>query len=344
MSYLRNAWYVAGWAQEIQSGALFHRTLLDESVLFFRDSRNIVQALRNRCPHRFAPLHLGKLDGDVVRCGYHGLEFNGEGRCVRNPHGDWIPPSARVRTYPCVERHGAIWLWPGDADKADAALIPDFSCLDEEANFVARRYLRVKSNYVLESDNIMDLSHIEFLHPGSLGSEAVKRAATEIVREGNRVWSKRLIHGEVLPPFVAESLDIAEGQRVDRWLDVRWDPPANMLLVVGATPTGRPREEGRESPIAHLFTPETSRTTHYWFARAIGRSKPDGAAWVERNIEGLMQPFTQEDLPMLEAQQQAIGDADFWSLKPVLLSIDVGAARARRVLDQLIAAERGAGT
>lgn len=340
MRYLRNAWYVAAWAQEIQAGTLFHRKLLDESVLLFRDSNNVAHALANRCPHRFAPLHLGKLKGDSVQCGYHGLEFNAEGQCVFNPHSERVPPTARVKSYPCIERHGAIWLWMGDVAKADALLIPDFGCLDEEHHHVARRYLHVKANYVLEADNILDLSHIEFLHPGSLGSEAVKRAATQVVQEGNRVWSKRLTNAEVLPHFVAQSLNIPDDQRVDRWLDVRWDAPANMLLIVGATPTGRPREEGRQSPIAHLFTPESSRTTHYWFARSIGKSMPDGAAWVERNIDGLLQPFMQEDLPMLEAQQQMIGDADFWSLKPALFSVDAGAARARRVLDKLIAAEQ----
>lgn len=339
MRYLRNTWYMAAWAQEIQAGALFHRKLLDEPVLLYRDSSNVAHAMANRCPHRFAPLHLGRLQGDFVQCGYHGLQFNAAGQCVFNPHGGKIPPTARVRTYPCVERHGIIWLWMGDPAKADVAALPDFRCLDEDRNYVARRYLPVKANYVLEVDNIMDLSHIEFLHPGSLGSDAVKHAATQVVVEGNRVWSKRLTHAEVLPHFVAQSLDVPDGHRVDRWLDVRWDAPSNMLLIVGATPTGRPREEGRESPIAHLFTPETSRTTHYWFARSIDKSMRDGAAWVERNIEGLMQPFSREDLPMLEAQQQSIGDAEFWSLKPALFAVDAGAARARRVLDKLIAAE-----
>jgi vanillate O-demethylase monooxygenase subunit len=347
MPYLLNTWYAAGWSEDVQPGALCTRTLLDQPVVMFRDGAGSAHALADRCPHRFAPLSLGQIaeDGRSVQCAYHGLRFGSTGECVHNPHGDGrIPPAAKVRAYPLVERHGLLWIWMGDAAKADGALIPDFSAIDPEHFHVGKGYLHAKANYLLEADNIMDLSHVEFLHPGTLGTPAVKNALTDIRQDGNTVWSMRQTVAETLTPFLYHSLGYPAGTAVDRWFDVRWNAPANLLLLAGGTPTGRPRSEGRESALPHLFTPETARTTHYWFA--VSRPKamgPAGAALVEKVLEGIKAPFALEDMPMLEAQQRSMGEAEFWSLKPVLLSGDGPAVRARRVLDGLIAEEQAHG-
>ncbi|EJL02671.1 vanillate monooxygenase family protein [Pseudomonas fluorescens Q2-87] len=262
MSFLRNVWYAAAWGSEVKVGALFQRTLLNEPVVFFRDSHGAAQAIADRCPHRFAPLGMGVLKGDAVRCPYHGLEFDGSGSCVHYPHGDGaIPRAAKVKAYPLVERYSLLWIWMGDMSLADATLIPDFSCMDGDHWYVGKRYLHAKANYVLETDNIMDLSHIEFLHPSTLGGDGVKGALTSVLEEGNTVWSNR--------QTVAEGL-------------------------------------------------------------------------AEQQATAINQPFHDEDLPMLEAQQRMMGDKSFWDLKPVLLIGDAGAIRARRVLDRLIAAEQQA--
>jgi vanillate O-demethylase monooxygenase subunit len=144
-----------------------------------------------------------------------------------------------------------------------------------------------------------------------------------------------------MPDYLYKAMGVPHGLPVDRWIDVRWDAPANMLLDVGAVPTGGARSEGRSFLLPHLFTPETDKTTHYWFAFCMPKALGEfGRQVVEEQVEGLSIPFTNEDLPMLEAQQRMMGDADFWSLKPVLLPGDAGAIRARRVLDSLIAAEQ----
>ncbi|SNT34653.1 vanillate O-demethylase monooxygenase subunit [Noviherbaspirillum humi] len=340
MTYLRNVWYVAAWDKEVGADTLLNRTLLDEPVLLFRDDAGTVQALSNRCPHRFAPLHMGRKVEGGVQCPYHGLQFNGQGQCIHNPQGN-IPKAAVVKSYPVVEKHSLIWLWMGDAARADAALIPDFSCMDPERSYVAKRYLHVKANYVLETDNIMDLSHIQFLHPGTLGSGAVADAITSVEQKGNTVYSNRQTVGDILPEFLYKQRRLPVGLPVDRWIDVRWDAPASMLLKAGSVATGRPRSEGVENDVVHLFTPETEKTSHYWFSVCNPVSMgEEGAQRAEEFVSGLQRPFTHEDLPMLEAQQAMIGDADFWSLKPVLLAGDAGAVRARRVLDKLIADER----
>lgn len=344
MTFLRNTWYPAAWDDEVQPGAMFHRTLLDEAVLLFRDSQGQAKAIGDRCPHRFAPLHLGTLVGDSVKCRYHGLEFDGSGACVHNPHGDGtVPKAAKVKAYPLVERYSLLWIWMGDAELADSALIPDFSCMDPEQSFVGKGYLHAKANYVLETDNIMDLSHIEFLHPGTLGGEGVKSALTSVSETGDTVWSNRQTVAEIMPEFLYNAWNIPYGTRVDRWIDVRWDAPASLLLHSGAVATGRPREEGISTPIPHLFTPETATTTHYWFAMCFPRSMGElGQRLAEEQLQAIYQPFREEDLPILEAQQQMMGDTPFWDLKPVLLIGDAGAIRARRVLDRLIAGEQSA--
>lgn len=342
MAFLRNVWYVAAWDDEVTQDALFQRTLLNESVLFFRDDAGQVQAISNRCPHRFAPLHMGKKVSNGVQCPYHGLQFNGSGKCSGNPHGDGkIPAAASVKSYPVVEKYSTIWIWMGEPARADEALIPNFSCMDPEHFYVGKRYLHARANYVLETDNIMDLSHIQYLHPTTLGSDTVSDAITSVKQEGNTVYSNRQTVAEIMPDYLYAAMGLPHGQPVDRWVDVRWDAPANMLLDAGAVATGLPRSEGRSFPLPHLFSPETDTTTHYWFSFCVPKAMGEhGKAIAEEQVQGLSVPFTNEDLPMLEAQQKMMGDADFWSLKPVLLAGDAGAVRARRLLDKMIAAEQ----
>jgi phenylpropionate dioxygenase-like ring-hydroxylating dioxygenase large terminal subunit len=340
MNYLRNTWYVAAWDGEVDI-QLLSRKLLGEQIVFFRDSRGTVHALEDRCPHRFAPLSLGKLVEGVVQCPYHGLRFDGSGACVHNPHGaGTIPRAARVKCYPVIERYGAIWIWMGEPAAADVSKIPDFSCMDSDRWFVGKRYLHVKANYLLENDNILDLSHIEFLHAETLGGAAVNRAIGSIEQKGNTVWAYRQTVAEIMTDFLYDHMGLARGMPVDRWFDVRWDPPSNLLLLTGATATGRPRSEGPETHFPHLFTPETETTTHYWFSACYPKAMgPSGAELAEKTVAGVEVPFTREDLPMLEQQQRSMGTSDLWSLKPVLLKGDASAVRARRVLEKMIREE-----
>src|SRR5689334_15975240 len=96
---LRNSWYCAAWGSELDVGAMIDRTILDERIVLFRDEDGEGVALSNRCPHRFAPLSMGKIvEGGAIECVYHGLRFNAQGSCVLNPHGE-IPKGAGVRVY-----------------------------------------------------------------------------------------------------------------------------------------------------------------------------------------------------------------------------------------------------
>lgn len=344
MAFLRNVWYAAGWADEIAAGQMLARQICNEPIVLYRDEEGAPHALFDRCPHRFAPLSMGKLcdGGRSIQCGYHGLRFGVDGRCNHNPHGDGrIPVAAAVKSYPAVERWSLMWIWLGEPDRADPALIPSFPFLDTSEWYVGKAQMEIDANYMLESDNILDLSHIEYLHPGSLGAGQSGEGKTTVTQEGNTVWSRRFIRNEILPPFLYQATGLPDQAPCDRWLDVRWDAPSYMYLQADIAPAGTPREQGILTPQVHLFTPASDGKTCYFYALALPKALGDWASEAaQRNVAGLRGPFLHEDKPMVEAQQRAIGNRSFWDMNPVLLDVDAPAVRARRVLEQMLAAER----
>ena len=339
MPFLRNTWYIAAWQAEITVGALFNRTILNEPIVFYRKSDGSVAGIGDRCPHRFAPLHMGKLEGDCVQCPYHGLRFDSNGQCAHNPHGDGvIPKAAQVKAYPVVERHLAVWVWMGEPASADPRLIPDYAFL-AEAKATARNtgYLHTRANYELLCDNIMDLSHVDFLHPNTLGGGALSRSRPKVSGNGDQVRILWEAKNEVAPPVFAAHLRDPLAP-ADVWTDVVWSPPALMCLSTGVTQAGQSPDDNVGTANLHLMTPETDTTTHYFYANTRSFLSDDGDfnKVVDEITVGI---FAGEDKPLVEAQQQGIGTADLWSLKPVLLVGDAGAVRARRVLERLIKQE-----
>jgi len=340
---LRNTWYVAAWCEELVTGKLLARRLLDEPVALWRDATGKAIALTDRCPHRFAPLSMGRLtdDGTTVECPYHGLRFGAHGRCTLNPHGDGaIPKAAMVRSYPVVERYSMVWIWMGDAQAADPSLIPVFEFNDPQHWAVGTGHMVVEGHYELETDNILDLSHIEFLHP-MFSSEAVHRAKVECEQDGDTVWCKRFMSNDVNPPaFLRDGFRIPEGP-IDRWLHVRWNAPSNMALYAGGCAAGNDPATGIVSHQAHCFTPENATRTHYFYSTALPRTiGPMADTLAREQVKAITKPFELEDNPMIEAVQKSMGGADLWSLKPVLLPGDAAGIRARRILQARITAEQ----
>ncbi|MET4577479.1 aromatic ring-hydroxylating dioxygenase subunit alpha [Ottowia thiooxydans] len=337
MPFLKNTWYVAAWADEI-TRALLARQILGDRIVLYRKLDGSAAAVADRCPHRFAPLSMGKLVDDTIECAYHGLRFDCSGKCTFNPHGNgMVPPKALVRSFPVAERYKLLWIWMGEPEKADESAIPEFDFLVDPKFQNVKGYTLAEGHYELMTDNIMDLGHIEFLHPGLLGSEAVRKAKTEIIQRGNTVFSNRLTSDEVLPPVLQKWYEAGE-RTVQRWLNVRWDPGAIMKLTVGVLPDGEPQDKAHESQGCHLMTPATETTTHYFWAqgRNWGTSDP---AMDSLRLESLRTAFDTQDKPMIEAVQRNMGTTDLDSLSPVMLSSDGGPVRARRVLKLLIAEE-----
>jgi phenylpropionate dioxygenase-like ring-hydroxylating dioxygenase large terminal subunit len=336
INWLRNRWYQAGWANELTTEKPLVRTLLNEPILFYRKISGEVAALLDRCPHRFAPLSAGTINGDIVTCGYHGLGFGSDGTCVANPHGP-ITSTMRVTSYPVAERHTAIWVWMGNPERADLSQIPDLSFIDETPE-VARiqMYMPTQANYQLITDNLLDLSHADYLHPTSLGGIMVGARASSR-EEGDTIVAEWISDDCVPPPAFVKM--VAPAEKADIWTQVVWQAPALMVLNTGAKPTGIPRTAEDESYTLHNMVPETETSTHY-FACSTRRflvTDADFSAFLKNTLE---LAFIHEDKPMLEKQQARMGTPDLWALDPILLKVDAAAVRARRKLDALISVEQ----
>ena len=341
MKHFHHCWYMVGWADEIGATGLV-REILGQRIFFYRLSDGQPAALLDRCPHRFAPLSLGERDGDVLVCGYHGLGFDKAGKCVRNPFSERIPAGTDVPSWSVVERDDIIWLWGGDAGKANPALIPDFSFVpDSETLRSVRGYTLMKAHYEYGTDNLMDLSHIEFVHRGTFAGQGIIFEGQHSVRQdGNTLHSDWWMPG-IAPPMVAQGL-VPEGETVDHWLRMRWNAPASMRLDVGACPHGAPESDGFDIPQAHILTPANAHETHYFWTAS--RNHDLDSPEVDAYMLGLFrEAFDVEDKPMIEAAYNNVRGKDFWAEKPVSLGIDQGGTRARRLLESLIAKEAAGG-
>ena len=345
-TYLRNAWYTAAWSDELGDGGVVGRTIMHEPVVIYRKANGEVAALEDRCPHRFAPLSMGKvIGGDRIQCPYHGLEFNASGACVLNPHGNkHIPSRARVKSYPAIEKHKAVWVWMGDKD-ADPAKVPDFSLMDNvpELHTTKRDSIVIKANYELIIDNLLDLSHTSFLHEGILGNADTVESEIVVEQEGTDVTVTRHAR-DAEPPGMNKLMWPQSPPRVDKITRIRWMAPTTLRLMTGICPIGADPETGTGYHAVHILTPETDRTTHYFFT-AVRYNVKTTDEKLNLDIQdkiGKMRRFAfeEQDAPVIEAQQRNI-DGSQTSIDPLILAIDVGPVRYKQVLQKLIAAEQG---
>lgn len=337
MTFLRNSWYVAAWNEALAPGPQQIK-ILGETLALYRNAEGTAVAVGGICPHRFASLASGTLVDDALQCPYHGLRFDQSGRCVHNPHApESRGPDIRIAAYPVIERHRAIWVWMGDPPRADPALIPDLSALDAEDFECSRDYLAVKANYQLVTDNLLDLSHVAYLHPFLTTPGFAERSEHEVKQEGRNIWSNMRNADEEVTPIFALLWDGKEKRGRFRSL-MRWTVPSNLLLDVGMEYHDAPGSDGPTLISAHLLTPETESTTHYFWT--IGRNRRQGDAELTRTIhEGIDQAFTREDEPMIAEVAQNMAGRDFWSMRPVILPTDRAAVRARRLLAKLMTDE-----
>lgn len=331
-AFVRNLWYMAAWDHEVTDGGMLSRVLLGKKWLIYRLADGSYTMLEDRCPHRFVPLSMGRLEGDVVHCAYHGLGFDRTGACVHNPFPTDPPAHVKARTIPIVARHHGLWFWPGDPELAGPAAIPDFAFVEREG--MRRSHLRIAGNYELVTDNLMDLTHAEFIHRESFGINGSIFAGRQTVRQdgAQAIWNNWDMEN-VVPPGWSMSM-LEPGTRVDQWLHMRWNAPASMALTVGLARAGTGRED-MVVPLMvnpHIVTPETETSSHYFYDHA----DTDEAEALARQV------FVEEDEPMIAAAQAAMGEDDFWEARPAILATDAAAIRARRRLMQLRKREAGA--
>ena len=335
MPFLTNAWYAACWADELQDKPL-GRTILGEPLVLYRADTGAVRALSDTCPHRFAPLHLGKVTGENVACPYHGLQFGPDGQCVHNPHGPLIG-TARIESYPLAERHGVYWIWMGAAEP-DMTALPDVPELDDQGLTWVHGTIDVAANYQLVVDNLMDLSHVEFMHP-MLGAAGSSHRVKYDAREDNRlVHSTYQLDNE--PTSVIMRMMWPDAPDHTRFIaDMRWSAPSNLVLGMDVTTVGGDLAHPvLRMPTVHFLTPETDTTTHYFWA-ASRNVALDNAELSAGMKAGVFAAFKYEDEPMIAAVEQRMQMLGGRATKPLLFKTDKGAVLARRVLERLISAQ-----
>ena len=335
--FLFDSWHAAAWSEEV-TGTPFSTTLCNLPILLVRRDDGEVSALSGLCPHRFASLGKGKwLDGERLQCPYHGLEFDSSGQCVANPHGN-VPRGTRLRRYPLVERHSLLWVWLGAEERADPALIPDFSMLEDRRRRTIRGRLLTLANYELVTDNLMDLTHVAYVHEGGIGSDAIKDGKHQVLQAGTTVFSNRWCPDGEPAPVWAALFNNYEG-RVDHWLNMRWDAPSTMWLDVGVAPAGQDRSTGITVFGAHILSAETESSTHYLWAACRDFALDDTN--LDAMIRGPVEhAFVNEDKPMIEEVQRNMRGRSFAEMHPMMLSSDKGAMRARRLVDDMRAGRK----
>jgi vanillate O-demethylase monooxygenase subunit len=336
MTFLRNAWYCAAWSREVADKPL-GRTLLEEKVVLYRKQDGGLVAIGDVCPHRFAPLHAGPVTGDAIACRYHGLQFGPDGACVHNPHDTRISPAMRVKAYPLVERYGVAWIWMGDAALADDALIPDFSVHVDPGFRTVEGLIYVKGSYQLVCDNLLDLSHTQYLHPLLIQSGGETSHGLE--QEGETVLQTVKGRNSKLGGF-QQFLWPDGPERIDSHGGLRWDAPGNMLLTINSTAVGGRPGEGILAYGLELATPETETTCHYFwsFDRNFRR---DEEGLDEALRAGVSSVFENEDAWIIGEVQANMGEAtDLLALKPVILPSDACAIRARLITADKLKRER----
>ena len=338
----KNAWYVACTPDEID-GKPLGRRICNESIVFYRGPEGRVAALEDFCPHRGAPLSLGRVCEGKLVCGYHGLEMGCDGKTVAMP-GQRVRGFPAIRSYPVVERYGFVWVWPGDPAQADPATIHHLHWADNPAWAYGGGLYHIACDYRLMVDNLMDLTHETYVHSTSIGQKEIDEAPVSTKDEGDPVITSRFMDNIMAPPFWRMALrgnGLPDDQPVDRWQICHFTPPSHVLIEVGVALAGRGGYEAdasvkASSIVVDFITPETETSMWYFWGMARNFQAQD-AALTATIREGQGKIFA-EDLQMLEQQQKNLLA---WPDRPLLkLNIDAGGVQSRKVIERLLAAER----
>lgn len=341
--FLKNCWYVAALDHELIDGRLLSRTLLGQHVLLFRGESGKVFALNDRCPHRGALLSQGRLEGDAVRCMYHGIKYDCAGKCVQIPGQDMIPPKLRVPAYPVVERSHFIWVWMGEAAKADPALIVDLPYLHDPAWKGIPAYLHYNANYLLIVDNLSDFSHLAFVHTRTLGGSeeyAFTTKPTVVERQERGFRVERWHLNSDAPPFHRKVIR-DKTAKVDRRNIATMLVPGIFTMETLFAPAGQGAQAGnvaaaKEYRNCQFMTPETECTTHFFWSylnNFEGADTTISRSLLDSLIEGFM-----EDKAIIERQQRTLAEDPGFQMLAILA--DAPLAHFRRTLGKLIDAEQ----
>ena len=333
--FVRNQWYVAAWSKDVGRAPLA-RLICGEPVVLFRREDGGVAALEDACPHRLLPLSMGFVEGDAIRCLYHGLLLDAEGRCREMPGGDAPNRAVCARTYPVTERYHFVWVWIGDPARADAALLPDLWMNEAPGWRVGGGTYEVACDYRLLIDNLMDLSHETYVHASTIGQKELHDFPIETQVLPDRVVASRWMPGIMPPPLYRQQLGGYDGP-VDRWQVIEFLPPTGVVIDVGVAKVERGLSltdhdaADVRSFVLDFATPATERTCTYFWGSARNRDVDDDAAF--DRVTAMQAQVFLEDVAVLEAQQRRIEQLPERKLRA--FAVDAGGVRARTMLEKL---------
>ena len=338
MNWLQNVWYVAGFESELAQADTVARRFLGTPVVMYQASNGELAALEDLCPHRLMPLSFGKRVGDELQCGYHGLRFSTQGQCTLAPGQDTPPAKACVRTFPLVARHSLLWIWMGERERADVALVPDIHWNGDPAWAASRGYHHIEADFRLSNDNLLDLAHESYVHMKTIGNveeESIADFPLKVSVEGeNLVRAHREMPNIVPPPFFAMVLD--HQGRIDRWQTAIHVAPSFNMTDFGVYPVGTPRAGAFRSHVLHLLTPETERSTHYFWSLTRNYRLQDEA--LTESIRKAIDATFSEDAVVLQTQQRQL-DIYGGNVPRTAIKLDEAPGRARRLLEALVRRE-----
>jgi phenylpropionate dioxygenase-like ring-hydroxylating dioxygenase large terminal subunit len=343
---LRNCWYMAGWQSDFASTTPTSRTIAGEALVFYRRSNGELVVMEDRCSHRFAPLSRGRVEGDDIRCMYHGLKFGPDGVCNHIPQQSYVSNRIRVRTFPIIERHGAAWIWLGETNKAQSEHVPHFAGPSNYEWSMVPDQIELQANYALLNDNLLDLSHVAFVHRESFGAgdeasatefSRAEVTTTSLANGGVRV--ERRMRNATVPPYVRDYL---ETKRADFYVKSEHLIPGIFLLNTRCYPLGT-FDQGEEAlscatPFLAEFscqavTPINERATRYFFALGPWSALGD----LKQFYLDIGRRAFAEDRAMLEAQQEVIDRSP--NARFANLTMDKASAAFRAQMNKLIREE-----
>ncbi len=336
--YLRNAWYVAADASEV-SRSLSRITVLEENIVIYRKLDGTPAALEDACPHRKLPLSLGRLDGDQIECGYHGLKFDCTGACRLVPGQERIPPKARVRAYPVAERYGLVWIWMGDPALADPVEIFQVEYYDDPAWTVSRgKPIDIACNYLLITDNLLDPSHVAWVHQTTFAAKGTEDTPIEVDVQADRVIASRWMFDKEVAPLYQPLVPFTGNCDRLQHYEVRFPSHADIVAVF--TPAGL---GGRDKPLPdqvflmhsyNFMTPVDERTSRYYYFQI--RNVFPGDEKISKLMADSVRSAFLEDKIVLEGCQRGLET----SKTPTIdLATDAAPKRFRRQLAALIERE-----
>ncbi len=337
--FMRNAWYVA--ASETELGdALLPVKLLNESVVLYRKGDGTPVALEDACPHRKLPLSLGRRKGDDIECGYHGLTFDCSGSCVKAPGSSHVPKGAKVRSYPLQIRYGLIWIWMGDAALADADKIchvPEWD--DPDWGLNRGDSMLIPCNYLYMTDNLLDPSHVAWVHQSSFGNAACALEPLKTTVTDAGVIVSRWMRDVEVAPFYAKFVKFSGNCDRKQHYEVHY--PAQAIIKAIFTPAGTGSDDGELHEQVFLMnsynfmTPiDESNTRYYWFqVRNFDQDNQE----ISRQFDEDVRHAFAEDRVVLSAVHQGMSHKRSPNID---LASDAGPLRFRRNLGRLIALEQ----